>query len=65
MKNPCRRDCPDRAPGCDCEKRRAWKYLREQAKEALRLEHEVEDYRTSSIRRRMRRRKFNDNKRRP
>lgn len=22
--NPCTRDCPDRSPGCNCEKRKAW-----------------------------------------
>ena len=24
-KSPCTRECPDRKPGCDCEKRQAWK----------------------------------------
>ena len=24
-KSPCTRECPDRKPGCDCEKYRAWK----------------------------------------
>ena len=33
MKNPCTRDCPDRAPGCNCEKRKAWKFYRAQAKD--------------------------------
>lgn len=23
--NPCRKDCPERQPGCNCEKRRAWR----------------------------------------
>lgn len=23
--NPCRKDCPDRQPGCNCEKRREWR----------------------------------------
>lgn len=23
--NPCRRDCPDRYPGCNCDKREAWR----------------------------------------
>lgn len=22
--NPCRRDCPDRQPGCNCQKRQEW-----------------------------------------
>ena len=34
MKNPCTRDCPDRAPGCNCEKRKAWKFQQAQAKDA-------------------------------
>ena len=34
MKNPCRRDCPDRAPGCNCEKREAWKFQQAQIKDA-------------------------------
>lgn len=23
--HPCRRDCPDRQPGCNCERRKAWR----------------------------------------
>ena len=23
--NPCRKDCPDRYPGCNCERRKAWR----------------------------------------
>lgn len=34
MKNPCRRDCPDRAPGCCCIKREAWKFQQAQIKDA-------------------------------
>lgn len=34
MRNPCTRDCPDREPGCNCEKRKAWKFLRAQARDA-------------------------------
>ena len=36
MKNPCTRDCPDRRPGCDCEKRRALKWQLERIKAAKR-----------------------------
>ena len=34
MKNPCRRDCPDRAPGCNCERRKAWKFQQAQIRDA-------------------------------
>ena len=34
MKNPCTRDCPDRHPGCECEKRRAWKFQQKKIQEA-------------------------------
>ena len=33
MRNPCTRDCPDRQPGCNCEKRKAWPFLREQIRQ--------------------------------
>ena len=23
--NPCRKDCPERQPGCNCERRKAWR----------------------------------------
>lgn len=23
--NPCRKDCPDRYPGCNCKRRREWR----------------------------------------
>ena len=50
MRNPCTRDCPDRKPGCECEKRRAWKWQQEQAKEARRRSSIVDNYITESIR---------------
>lgn len=34
MKNPCRRDCPDRSPGCNCERRKAWKFQQAQIRDA-------------------------------
>lgn len=36
MKNPCQRDCPDRSPGCNCERRQAWKFQQAQLKERRR-----------------------------
>ena len=50
MRNPCKKDCPDRKPGCECEKRRAWKWQQEQAKEARRRSSIVDNYITESIR---------------
>lgn len=41
MKNPCTRDCPDRRPGCDCEKRRAWKWQQERIKAAKRRNQDL------------------------
>ena len=31
--NPCKRDCPDRQPGCNCERRKAWREWYEALKE--------------------------------
>ena len=44
MTNPCRRDCPDRTPGCNCEKRKAWKFQQEQIKAARRNGYPVRFY---------------------
>lgn len=41
MRNPCRRDCPDRMPGCNCEKRKAWKFQQAQIRDAIRRERSV------------------------
>lgn len=41
-KSPCRPDCPDRRPGCDCEKRQAWKEEREKKKAWLREQNAAE-----------------------
>ena len=50
MDNPCTRDCPDRYPGCDCEKRKAWKWNQEQLKEAKRRDNIVAEYRRDKVR---------------
>ena len=51
MINPCTKDCPDRKPGCDCEKRKAYKWQQEQIKEARRRRNIVDGYFASSVRR--------------
>ena len=33
--NPCRRDCPERKPGCNCEKRKEWRKEYEAKKETI------------------------------
>lgn len=50
MINPCTKDCPDREPGCECEKRRAWKWQQEQIKEARRKDNIVSAYKRDKIR---------------
>ena len=50
MINPCTKECPDRRPGCDCEKRRAYKWQQEQIKEARRKESLVSVYKRDKIR---------------
>ena len=50
MINPCTKDCPDRHPGCECEKRRAWKWHQAQIKEAKRRERIVDNYFAASVR---------------
>ena len=49
MDNPCTRECPDRTPGCDCEKRKAYKWQQEQIKEAKKRERLVGDYKSERI----------------
>ena len=44
MKNPCRRDGPDRAPGCNCERRKAWKWQQAQIREARDKHYSVRFY---------------------
>ena len=50
MKNPCTKECPDRTPGCECEKRRAWLWLREQEQEQRRKEKLISDYISDAVR---------------
>ena len=50
MINPCTKDCPDRYPGCECEKRRAWKWQQAQIKEAKRRQRIVDNYFAASVR---------------
>ena len=33
--NPCKRDCPERKPGCNCEKRIEWKQAVAERKEIV------------------------------
>lgn len=51
MKNPCTRECPDRTPGCNCERREAYKFQQTQEKEARRRESIVNNYFADSVRR--------------
>ena len=37
MRNPCGKACPDRTPGCCCEKRQAWLFCLKQEKKARKL----------------------------
>lgn len=63
MQNPCTRDCLDRYPGCDCEKRKAYKWQQEQVKEARRRENAVAYYKRDklrSIRKPRRRRRWDE-----
>ena len=32
---PCRKDCPERTPGCNCEKRKAWREKYEGKKQRM------------------------------
>ncbi len=50
MDNPCTRDCPERYPGCNCERRKAWKWQENRRKEARRREHVVDEYRRDKVR---------------
>lgn len=50
MINTCTRDCLDRKPGCDCERRRAYKWQQTRIAEAKRKDRIVSDYRRDRIR---------------
>ena len=32
---PCKRDCPDRKPGCFCERKKAWDLQQEEKKQMI------------------------------
>lgn len=49
MKNPCRRECPERTPGCHCEKREAWKFYQKQIKDARKREANVSAYQRDAV----------------
>lgn len=51
MKNPCTRECPDRTPGYNCERREAYKWQQAQEKETRRRESIVNNYFADSVRR--------------
>lgn len=40
--NPCKRDCPDRQPGCNCEKRKEFQALKEERKNKIYAERSKE-----------------------
>ena len=50
MKQPCMKDCPDRAPGCCCEKRRDWLREHRDRKKKERAEKEIAAYQASARR---------------
>jgi len=50
MDNPCTKDCPDRKPGCNCEKRKAYKWQQDQIKEAKKRDRLPDMYRNEKIR---------------
>ena len=49
-KCPCRRDCPDRVPGCSCEKREAWLAYLKSVREAMRRETVLNCYQMEAVR---------------
>lgn len=50
MRNPCGKACPDRIPGCCCEKRRAWLFCLKQEKEARERVRMLEGFQADSTR---------------
>ena len=48
--HPCRRTCPNRTPGCNCEKRTAWKQADEEKKEKTRRSRVVDEYQKEAVR---------------
>lgn len=49
MRNPCRKTCPDRTPGCCCEKREAWLFCLDQERKARRREHLLDNYQRDAV----------------
>lgn len=48
--HPCVRDCPDRFPGCNCEKLVAYKREKKEQKRLRRLANTVDDYQKDAVR---------------
>jgi len=46
---PCKRDCPDRKPGCYCEKKKAWDVKKWERKDAIHAAFE-KDYAVDCVR---------------
>ncbi len=46
---PCRRECPDRTPGCNCEKRAAWRASLEEIKKEQRREKALSLYQRDAV----------------
>jgi hypothetical protein len=46
---PCERDCPDRYPGCYCEKKQAWDAEKEERKAKINAEKK-KDYDVAQVR---------------
>lgn len=40
--HPCKRECPDRKPGCNCEKRKEFLKIKEERKEKIRKHKETQ-----------------------
>lgn len=47
--HPCQRDCPDRQPGCNCERKQAWDQKRKELKD-LRYKEKQLDSAVGAIR---------------
>lgn len=50
MKNPCKRECPDRTPGCSCGKREAWKASLEEVRTERHREIMISAYQKDAVR---------------
>ena len=47
--HPCVRDCPDRRPGCNCEKLVKYKRKRKEEKKLKQLSGTVDDYQKNAV----------------